>query len=87
MAVMKRIKQFINEKILKKESQKLLMAPNDTEETEENAVNLSAIQNFLKQDKYGRNLHVSFGKIKPSVKKSLLKNVETRLKWKFKFNT
>ena len=78
MSLIENIKKFIDEKILKKESQKLLMAPNDADDIEENVINLSVIQNYLKQDKYGRSLYVSFGKIKPSVKRNLLKKVETR---------
>ncbi|MBQ3407903.1 MAG: hypothetical protein IJH12_01710 [Clostridia bacterium] len=80
MSLIENIKKFIDEKILKKESQKLLMAPIDTEETEENVINLISINNFIKQDKYGRNLYVSFGRIRPAIKKKLLNNIEIQLK-------
>ena len=81
MEIINKIKNFIDEKILKKNKQKLLMAPSDNDEPEENVINLSAIQNYIKHDKYNRNLYVSFGKIKPSIKKTILKGIETRIIW------
>ena len=80
MSVIENIKKFIEEKILKKESQKLLMAPIETDESEGNTINLTRINNFIKQDKYGRNLYVLYTKLKPKVKRKLLKDVELELK-------
>lgn len=78
MTVIEKILNFINEKILKKESQKLLTAPSETEENEDETINLNAIYKYLKQDKYTRNLAVSTGKIKQSVKKSLINKIDIR---------
>lgn len=83
MDIIDKIKNFIDRKILKKDQQKLLMAPSYNEESEENYINLSAIQNHIKGDKYNKNLYVSFGKIKPSTKKAILKGIETRIIWCF----
>lgn len=80
MTIIEKIKKFIDEKILKTESQKLLTAPMDIEDSEFNDINLTSINNFIKEDKYERNLHVTFERIKPSVKKNLLKSVELELK-------
>ena len=84
MDIIEKIKNFINEKILKKDQQKLLMAPSDSEESEEDVIDLSAIQNYIKRDKYSRNLYVSFGRIKPSTKKTLLKRIDDRFLWYYK---
>lgn len=80
MTVIEKILNFINEKILKKESQKLLTAPSETEENEDETINLNAIYKYLKQDKYTRNLAVSTGKIKQSVKKSLINKIDSQVK-------
>lgn len=76
MTLIEKIKIFIDEKILKKDTQKLLMAPAETQDLNIEEIDLSKIQNYIKQDKYTKSLNVTFVKLKPVTKKVLLQRIQ-----------
>ena len=79
MALFENIIKFINEKILRKQPQKLLSSGDESDELDDNAINISPIKDYMRQDKYGIKLYVSFKKIKPVTKRALLSKIETRI--------
>lgn len=77
MTVLERIKIFIDEKILKKDAQKLLLAPTDTYEMINQQINLTNIHNYIMQDKYKKSLNVMFSRLKPYTKRNLMAKLQT----------
>lgn len=76
MTVLDKIKKFIDEKILKKDTQKLLMAPAENQDFNIKEIDLSQIQNYLKKDKYTRSLNVTIVRLKPVTRKILLQKIQ-----------
>lgn len=78
MTVLEKIKIFIDEKILKKDTPKLLMAAEESQDFNIKEIDLSEIQNYIKNEKYTKNLNVSIVKLKPITRKTLLQNIQSR---------
>lgn len=72
MTVLEKIKIFIDEKILKKDTPKLLMAATDIYENSNQQINLTNIQNYIGQDKYTKNLAIMFARLKPLARRTLI---------------
>lgn len=81
MTFIERIRQFINNHILKKQSPKLLMAPMmDMDDDSDEVIDLTDVYSYIKQDKYRKKLSVSLAKLKPSSRKNLMSKIDTKVK-------
>lgn len=80
MTIIEKIREFINNHILKKQSPKLLMAPTiDIDDDNDEEIDLTDIYEYIKQDKYRKKLQVSLSKLKPSSRKNLMNMIDTKV--------
>lgn len=79
MKILEEIRKFINEKILKKNHEELLMLPASIKVVNDGKIDFSKMLEYLKKDRYNKELSVSFFSIKPSMRKSLMQKINSQL--------
>lgn len=80
MQLIKKIREVIKNIFSSNNNQKLLIAPIDMDDDNDEVIDLGNIYQYLRQDKYQKELSVKLEKLKPTKRKQFMNRIDSQIK-------